>query len=56
MTFKILKGRRTINDWFCFYLRICNLLEFEFSIFGYGISINIILRDSIKYLLGEKQK
>jgi hypothetical protein len=46
--FKILTGKKSINDWFSFYLIICNHFDFEFSILGYGISLNIVLKDSIK--------
>lgn len=44
-TIKILTGRKTLRDWFEFVFRICNHIDFTFSIFGYGIKFNWVVKN-----------
>lgn len=47
MGIEILKGN-SLNDWFCFEVRVCNFFNFEASVFGYGIKILWLLNDVVK--------
>ena len=44
-TIKILKGRKTLNDWFEFIFRICNHIDFKVSVFGYGVCFNWVMKE-----------
>ena len=45
INFKILTGRKGINDWFEFHLGICNHFDLRLSLFGYGFDLNIVLKE-----------
>ncbi len=52
-TIKILKGRKSLNDWFCLKFRVCNQIDFELSFLGYGISFNLVIHNPSKNILKE---
>jgi len=50
MKFEILKGRKSLNDWFCLELSVNNFISFELSFLGYGIFIEISIYNSLNEL------
>ena len=43
--FIIMKGRKSLNDWFQFHIYWCNYIGICFSIYGYGLNIGATLHD-----------
>lgn len=52
---RILKGKKTLNDWFCLELSINNFINFELSLFGYGVKTKIMIYNSHKSSKEKKQ-
>ena len=45
--FRILTGRKGINDWLDLSFCICNNVSINLSLLGYGIYFNWVIKDSI---------
>lgn len=51
----IRKGRKSLNDWFCFNFQLNNYFIFEISILGYGFNWNVIINDVIRKTKNEDE-